>query len=137
MGQQPGGTPNLPQRPAKSSTTAAGLCCIKQGKSCYDGNMRVLFERRGGLAGTKLDLSLDADLLPAQDALRLKSLLEDSRFFELPGKLAPRGTQPDRFTYRVTVESEKGIRIVEAAESAVPAEMRPLLDWLTRSSRTK
>ena len=102
--------------------------------SCYDLGMRVVFERSGGFLGTKLRTSLDVDDLPTEDASHLRNLLEQSRFFELPPELASPGTQPDRFTYRLTVESDRGSRTVEAAESAVPAEMRPLLEWLTRTS---
>jgi hypothetical protein len=99
--------------------------------------MRIVFERTGGFAGTRLRTSVDLESLPAQDALQVRSLLEDSRFFELPGRLVSSGAKPDRFTYRVTVESENGTHIVEASESAVPNEMRPLLDWLSRNSRSR
>ena len=99
--------------------------------------MRVLFERSGGFTGTKLSLSLDVDSLPTEDALRLKNLLEKSNFYGLPGKLRSAGAQQDRFTYRLTVESDQGTQSLEAAESAVPSEMRPLLEWLTRNSLHK
>ena len=82
-------------------------------------------------------LSLDVDSLPAEEALRLKELLKESNFFDLPGRLMSAGVQADRFTYRLTVESDQGTRSVEAAESAVPGEMRPLLEWLTRNSLHK
>jgi hypothetical protein len=96
--------------------------------------MRVIFERFGGFAGLRLHSSWDVDSLPEEEARRLKALLIQSRFFELPGDLvSPRG-QPDRFTYRLTVESDQGSRTMEAAESAMPLEMRPLLEWLNRNS---
>ena len=97
--------------------------------------MRVFFERSGGFAGRKLQASLDLRSLPPEDARRLEELLERSRFFELPLKLEPPGPAADRFTYRVTVESENGSRTVEAGEGAVPPGMRPLIDWLTRFGR--
>ncbi len=99
--------------------------------------MRVLFERSGGFAGSRLRLSLDVDSLPNEEASRLKSLLERSKFFKLPGKLVSPAGQPDRFTYRLTVESDQGTHSLEAAESAVPGEMRPLFEWLTRNSIRK
>jgi len=97
--------------------------------------MRILFERSGGFAGRKLHASLDVQSLSAEDARQLQELLERSRFFELPSKLETPRAGADRFTYRVTVETEDGARTIEAGEGAVPAPMRPLIDWLTRFGR--
>ena len=95
--------------------------------------MRILFERSGGFSGRRIQGSLDSSMLPDSEARRLTQLVEQSGFFELPAILE--STQPgaDRFSYRVTVESEQGRHTVEASEAAVPGSMRPLLDYLTRS----
>ncbi len=137
MGQQPGGTPNTCRTvPPKAQRQPPGsIFMIGRSFPAIIAGMRVLFERSGGFAGIRLQLSLDVDSLPAEDASRLKSLLARSRFFELPEKLTSAGIHPDRFTYRVTVESDQGVQSVEAPESAVPREMRPLLEWLTQNSR--
>lgn len=97
--------------------------------------MRVLFERSGGFAGRKLQASLDLQSLSPEDARRLEELLEHSRFFELPPKLETSQPGADRFTYRVTVVTDEGSRTIEAVDGAVPAGMRPLIDWLTRLGR--
>lgn len=97
--------------------------------------MRVRFERSGGFTGRKLQASLDLQSLSPEDARQLQELLECSRFFELPSKLETSRPGADRFTYRVTVETENGARTIEASEGAVPAGMRPLIDWLTRFGR--
>ncbi len=97
--------------------------------------MRILFERTGGFSGLKLKATLDAATLPAHQARRLRRLLEESHFFELPLRLEGPGGQPDRFQYRLTVEDDNGVRTVQANEDAVPPEMRPLLDWLTAAAR--
>jgi len=97
--------------------------------------MRILFERTGGFAGLKLKATLDAESLPPQQARRLRKLLEESRFFELPLRLEGPVSRPDRFKYRLTVENNNCIHTVQANEDAVPSEMRPLLDWLTATAR--
>jgi hypothetical protein len=97
--------------------------------------MRIFFERTGGFAGLKLKASLDAASLTPQQARRLRKLLEQSRFFELPLRLEASVSRPDRFRYRLTVESNNCVHTVQAAEDAIPPEMRPLLDWLTATAR--
>lgn len=97
--------------------------------------MRILFERTGGFAGLQLKATLDADTLPPPQARRLRRLLEESHFFELPLRLEGPASRPDRFQYRLTVESNNSIHTVHASEDTVPAEMRPLLDWLTAAAR--
>jgi Emfourin len=67
----------------------------------------------------------------------LGKLLEQSRFFELPDRLAANSIGADRFNYKITVEGESGSHTVEAVDSAVPANLRPLLEWLTRSWSAK
>lgn len=81
----------------------------------------------------KLQGSLDSSTLPLPQERRLKQLLKRSRFFELPSELGHEGQGADLFVYRVTVETENGRHTVAANEAAIPAEMRPLLDFLTRS----
>jgi hypothetical protein len=95
--------------------------------------MRILFERTGGFTGRTLQGILNSSDLPPTQYHRLKKLLEQSRFFELPTALELPDPGADRFNYKVTVENEKGSHTVEAMEGAIPGEMRPLLDFLTHS----
>ncbi len=95
--------------------------------------MLIFFERTGGLAGIKLKGSLDSSNLPIREAQRLQRLLKQSGFFDLPPILTSNQPSPDRFSYRVTVETDKGKHTVNAEEAALPDTMRPFLDFLTRS----
>jgi hypothetical protein len=99
--------------------------------------MRIVFERTGGFAGLKLRASFDAAVLPRGQARRLRQLLDDSRFFELPLRMESRAQRPDLFQYRLTVEKENCVHTVRASEDAVPPAMRPLLEWLTAASRNR
>jgi hypothetical protein len=99
--------------------------------------MHIRFERTGGFAGQKLSGSVDSSELPLAQARRLKDLLKRSHFFELPSILQASVPGADRFNYTVTVESEEGTHTVHASDAAIPGEMRALLDFLTRSLRTR
>ncbi len=97
--------------------------------------MRIWFERSGGFAGRRLRGSLDSSSLPETQARHLTELLERSHFFDLPLKLES-ASGADRFSYKLTVETPSGSHTVEAGEAAIPPELRPLLDWLTRTLST-
>jgi hypothetical protein len=98
-----------------------------------DDLMRIWLERSGGFAGRRQHGSLDSTSLSELQARQLAELLDRSHFFELPLRLESSSPGADRFSYRLTVETDSATHTVEAAEAAVPAELRPLLDWLTHS----
>jgi hypothetical protein len=93
--------------------------------------MRIVFERTGGFAGLKLKATLEESSLPPRQSRRLRALLAESRFFELPLRIESPGSRPDRFQYRLTVENDNCIHTVQAAEEALSPALRALLDWLT------
>jgi len=93
--------------------------------------MRVTFERSGGFTGIPRSASVDVATLSSDDARKLERLVEDARFTTLPERIGSASRGADRFTYRVTVEPKGAApHTVEVAEDAVPASLRPLLDWL-------
>lgn len=94
--------------------------------------MNIYFLRTGGLAGVRLSLALDTDDLPEEEAGRIRRLVEASGFFELDAHEVRASPAPDRFEYRLAIRSQVwGERELMLAESAVPDEIRPLLDHLT------
>jgi hypothetical protein len=94
--------------------------------------MKLDFVRSGGFAGLRLALAIDTDSLPAEAASRILQLVEAAGFFELDQGAVDRSAAPDRFEYRLTIESAIwGKHAIVLAESAVPDEARPLLDHLT------
>ena len=80
---------------------------------------------------------MDSSLLPSSQAKRLQQLLKQSCFFDLPTKLKSDQPGADRFSYKVTVETEEGVHTVEAGEASIPVSMRPFLDFLAHSVRSK
>ena len=97
--------------------------------------MRISFERTGGLAGITVKGTLDSSTLSLRAAHRLQQLLNQSGFFDLPATLSSGQPGPDRFSYKVTVETDQGKHTVKAEEAALPDAMRPFLEFLTRSVR--
>lgn len=74
----------------------------------------------------------DTNSMSAGQTSDLDRLVKNSHFFDLPLKLESPLNGADCFNYRVTIEVGGHAHTVEAGESAVPAGMRPLLDWLMR-----
>ncbi len=99
--------------------------------------MKISIERSGGYSGMKLKGSLDSSTLPLSKARRLEQLIKSSGFFDLPLNQEAGTGQADRYSYKVTVETETLTRTIEAGEEAMPASMRPLLEFLTSSVRPR
>jgi hypothetical protein len=99
--------------------------------------VKVEFARTGGVAGIRLTATLDTELLPCDEADRLRRVIADAALFDLPTLLKSRTRRPDQFQYRVTVEEGDRIKKVELDESSVPEKLQPLLDYLTDCARAR
>ncbi len=93
--------------------------------------MHIDFSRTGGFAGMRLSCSVDTDKLPEEQSSELDKLVGDAAFFELPEKLLPEKTQPDRFEYHVSVDAGEKSHSVTVSDAAAPDSLRPLLNYLT------
>ena len=96
--------------------------------------MRISFERSGGFAGMLMSVSVDTNKLAPTEASQVKSLVEESGFFELPEAIAT-SAQPDRFQYHLTVAEPKRKHTVTVSESSMPGTLKPLVDWLMDAAR--
>ncbi len=96
--------------------------------------MKIAFERSGGFAGLRLAAEIVLESLTEEDAGRLRQLVGDSAFFDLPAQILAKVRRPDRFTYRLTVAEDGHTHTVEADEEAVPEALAPLIDWLTEAA---
>ena len=96
--------------------------------------MRIHFERTGGLAAPamKRSCTIDTVALPEAEANELANLVAAANFFALapPAPSGPPSQGRDMFRYKLTVEREGRQHTVEATETAVPATLRPLINWL-------
>jgi hypothetical protein len=95
--------------------------------------MHVFLERTGGFAGIKLKGQVDSSTLPLRQARRIEKLFQQSRFFELPSTISLESQGADHFHYTITVETGESKHTIAAYEAAIPAELRPFLDFLIQS----
>jgi hypothetical protein len=96
--------------------------------------MQIYFERTGGLVPRGLKFAATSETLPAAEEQRLRALIETASFFQLPPALVPPARGADRFQYRVIVDDEGRRHTVEFSDP-VPADLTPLVHWLTAAAR--
>jgi len=99
--------------------------------------MHIQFERTGGVAGMRLMTTIDSDSISSEDATALRNMIDSASFFELPVKSQKSQSGVDRFQYKVMVEIDARRHTIEIEESAVPASLRPLLNWLTEKAKSR
>lgn len=90
--------------------------------------MKILLERSGGFAGLIMTATLDTAQLSPQELAEVQPCIAAANLFESPESFLSQ--QPDRFQYRFEVTDGDRHHSITFGESAVPAHLRPLLDWL-------
>lgn len=96
---------------------------------------RIKFERTGGFAAIRLTADIEADDLPEDQKNEIFELLDEADFEDLPEQLTGRMPIPDEYVYAITVKYKQEEYRVLAGESALPADMRPLLEILERIAK--
>ena len=97
--------------------------------------MRISFERSGGFAGITMKTAVDEKDLAPDEAQKLRQLVEETDFFNLPEKVVSRSPQPDRFQYELRLEEKGRQNTVTVSEEAMPAKLKPLVKWLMEKAR--
>jgi hypothetical protein len=97
---------------------------------------RIKFERTGGFAGMRIATDVKLEDLPEEQAETIMELLDDLDFNELPEQMLDE-SGPDQFTYKITIETEKGEHTVMTGDSSAPEKMQELLQLLNRLARTR
>ncbi len=98
--------------------------------------MRIIFERSGGIMGSKSSLTINLDELPSAQAGTLRLLLDESHFLTLPENPTTPST-PDGFQYTITLETNTVTHTVHTSDAAAPDELRPLLQELSKIARSQ
>jgi hypothetical protein len=96
--------------------------------------MQITLERTGGFTGIPLTKTIESAALSLQGSSKLNEMIAAAGFFELPSTIHSI-PQPDRFQYQITVVKEGKQHSVTVSESAVPAKLKPLLNWLIEHAR--
>ena len=97
--------------------------------------MRIFFERSGGFSGITMKTAVDEKDLVPDEAQKLREMIEKADFFNSPGKIMSRSPQPDRFQYELRLEEKGRQHTVTMSEEALPAKLKPLVQWLMEKSR--
>jgi hypothetical protein len=97
--------------------------------------LRISIERSGGFAGITMKTAVDKKDLAPDEALKLRQMVEEADFFNLPGKIVSRSPQPDRFQYELRLEESGRQYAVRVSEEAMPAKLKPLVNWLMEKAR--
>lgn len=93
--------------------------------------MRIYFERFGGFAGLHLSTAVDSETLTHEDRQLLADMVAASDFFHLPAQITAPSSGPDRFQYKIEIESADKRQAVIVDEQVIPSTLRPLIKWLT------
>jgi hypothetical protein len=96
----------------------------------------IRFERSGGFTGIGIDKTVDSLQLKKEEAEMLGKMIDSSQFFSLPASEALKH-QPDRFTYKITIEAAGKRHMVEFSQASVPASLKELIRYLIEKTRLK
>ncbi len=90
--------------------------------------MKIKFRQTGGFAGLTKSANLEAEQLSENEAGMLRTWIEQANFWSMPN---PSGRSlPDQEQYSITIEASGQSRTVRMGRSAVPTELKPLVDFL-------
>ncbi|HJX71011.1 MAG TPA: protealysin inhibitor emfourin, partial [Bacteroidales bacterium] len=93
-------------------------------------------ERSGGFAGIGIDKTIDSLELKKKETKMLQEMIGSSRFFSLPAGKTMK-PHPDRFSYKITIETAGKKHVVEFSQTSVPAGVKDLLRYLIEKTRIK
>ncbi len=99
--------------------------------------MRISIERTGGVTGITIAATVDTKNLSQDDAQKLRQMVKEADFFNLPPKITSPSPQPDRFQYELKAEQNGQQHTVTVSEEVMPAKLRPLVKWLMEAARKR
>ncbi|MGB6299138.1 MAG: protealysin inhibitor emfourin [Rivularia sp. (in: cyanobacteria)] len=96
--------------------------------------MLISLERIGGFSGISKVIEIDSAKLPENKSKKLSILLQTANFFDLPAYIESSSRQRDGFQYILTIDSKGKKNTVTVAESAIPEDLKLLIEWITDNS---
>lgn len=97
---------------------------------------KIEFTRTGGFMGRKVNLTIDLDELPPDQAQTINLLIDQADFFNIPEN-PPRPSVPDSFIYTITVTSDTLQHTVQTSDMTATEKLRPLLTALSARARAR
>lgn len=87
--------------------------------------------------GLTTSYTFNLDDLPAEDAAKLKELIDRIDFPALPENLEMSRNVPDQFSYTITVESQEWTHTIRTGDATAPFEIQPLIETLNTLSKNQ
>lgn len=97
---------------------------------------KIIFECSGGMPYDNVDLTLNLETLPDDEAQNLLQLIREANFFNLPSSLIE---QPDQEQPHYVITVDVGIiyHTVHVTQNTTPLTLKPLLDELSTRTDVK
>jgi hypothetical protein len=95
----------------------------------------IRFVRSGGILGHTIRIEIARDTLPPHEQRELDSLIENIGLFS--SQSFTDHNYPDQFQYTITIIDKNGSHPIVYNESAIPDQIRPLIDYLEHNIRVK
>jgi hypothetical protein len=103
--------------------------------------MKIHFERSGGFAGNAppTTFTADSNSLSFDEKDRLRNIIDNAKFFDLPSETPLPRRGADYFKYKITIESDdpKKSHTIETNDMTMPSELRPLVNYLKDKTKSK
>jgi hypothetical protein len=101
-----------------------------------DDTFTIRFERYGGFTGMTVNKIIDSLQLEKEERELVWQLINGSGFFSLPAEKKGK-PQPDRFNYKITIQTAGKKHIVECSQTSVPDSLKELIRYLVEKSRLR
>ena len=95
--------------------------------------MKIEFKQSGGFTGLTRSIKIDLDKITFQEAESLKSLVNQSRFFNLPEP--DHNAIPDEEQIFISVKMTERSRTIYMGKSKLPDDLKPLVKYLSRRAK--
>jgi len=111
-------------------------CAMHPKRDTEEGEpLKISFEQTGGIAGLRFATTVDTAGLSPEDAQKLRRMVDEADFFNLPAHIVSPRPQPDRFQYKLKVQGDNRQHSVTVSEEALPGGLAPLVKWLGEEAR--
>lgn len=95
--------------------------------------MKIKFRQTGGFAGLAKSAEINHKDLSKEESDILNSLVEQSKFFEIPEPTP--NAAPDIEQYSISVESEGKTREMHVSRANVPETLKPLIKHIAKKAK--
>ncbi len=99
--------------------------------------MRISLVRSGGVAGMRLEATVDTSVLDKDTAERFHSLVQAADLPRLSEPTIRVKSEPDRFRYTLTVDDEGRQHSITFEERRIPEAVQPLIEAVWEGAGTR